>query len=87
MVGVGRGDAGGTACSSQGSWQHFERPPFSRQALALRAATGCCRWRAIDASRAWQKGAFDGLAVAYGALALVALVSAAAAARPPAAVV
>ena len=34
-----------------------------------------CRWRDIDASPAWQRGAFDGLAVAYGALAIVALVS------------
>lgn len=33
------------------------------------------RWRDIDASPAWQRGAFDGLAVAYGALAIVALVS------------
>jgi hypothetical protein len=31
-------------------------------------------WREIDASPAWQRGAFDGLAVAYGALAIVALV-------------
>lgn len=31
-------------------------------------------WRHIDSSPAWQKGAFDGLAVAYGALAIVALV-------------
>lgn len=34
-----------------------------------------CRWRDIDASLAWQKGVFDGLAVAYCALATVALVS------------
>lgn len=31
-------------------------------------------WREIDASPAWQRGAFDGLAVAYSALAIVALV-------------
>lgn len=31
-------------------------------------------WKDIDASPAWQRGAFDGLAVAYGALAIVALV-------------
>ncbi|PSC72118.1 tobamovirus multiplication 1-like [Micractinium conductrix] len=31
-------------------------------------------WHDIDANPMWQKGAFDGLAVAYGALALVALI-------------
>lgn len=31
-------------------------------------------WQRIDASPAWQKGAFDGLAVAYGLIATVALV-------------
>lgn len=35
-----------------------------------------CRWEKIDASPAWQVGAFDGLAVAYGLIAIVALVSA-----------
>ncbi len=33
-----------------------------------------CRWDKIDASKAWQIAAYDGLAVAYGVLALVALV-------------
>lgn len=33
-----------------------------------------CRWKHIDQSPAWQRGAFDGLALAYGILAVVALV-------------
>ena len=34
-----------------------------------------CRWQKIDDSEKWQVGAFDGMAVAYATLSVVALVS------------
>jgi hypothetical protein len=43
--------------------------------LAPQGLPCACRWREIDASPNWQRGVFDGLAVAYCCLATVALVS------------